>query len=144
MEQPRLNPRHRDRDGELARKHGNTLIGTLRLTYGPGFARGVDESEKLIDVLHRLDEPSLRHLIHDCGIAISSTPERRLSQVNLRQSRVRSVRSEPRPKIPAQIPRSLWYFSAAYRKPQANLRRINDRAITNASETAATAMAPKV
>jgi hypothetical protein len=84
MEQPRPNQRHRDSNGELARKHGNTLIGTLRLTYGPGFARGIDESEKLIDALHRLDEPSLRHLVHDYGIAISSTPERRRSQVNLR------------------------------------------------------------
>jgi hypothetical protein len=27
MEQPRPNQRHRDSNGELARKHGNTLIG---------------------------------------------------------------------------------------------------------------------
>jgi hypothetical protein len=26
--------RHRDKDGEISRKHGNTLIGTLRKHYG--------------------------------------------------------------------------------------------------------------
>jgi hypothetical protein len=27
--------RHRDKNGEISRKHGNTLVGTLRKTYGP-------------------------------------------------------------------------------------------------------------
>jgi hypothetical protein len=35
-----LDGRHRDKDGEISKKHGNTLIGTLRETYGPDFARG--------------------------------------------------------------------------------------------------------
>jgi hypothetical protein len=65
MDQPGLDKRHRDRNGEIARKHGNTHISTLRRTYGASFAPGINESEKLIDVLHRLDEPSLSHLIRD-------------------------------------------------------------------------------
>jgi hypothetical protein len=28
--QPGLDNQHRDKNGEIARKHGNTLIGTLR------------------------------------------------------------------------------------------------------------------
>jgi len=60
-----LDGRHRDKDGEISRKHGNTLISTLRQTYGAGFAPGRSGDEKLKDVLHDLDEPSLTHLIHD-------------------------------------------------------------------------------
>jgi len=30
--------RHRDKNREISRKHGNTLIRTLRRTYGSGFA----------------------------------------------------------------------------------------------------------
>jgi hypothetical protein len=44
--------RHRDEDGEISRKHGNTLIRTLRKTYGTDFARDCADSEKLSDVLH--------------------------------------------------------------------------------------------
>jgi hypothetical protein len=33
--------------------------------HGPSFAKGCGDDEKLSDVLHRLDEPSLRHLIRD-------------------------------------------------------------------------------
>jgi hypothetical protein len=33
--QPGLDGRHRDKDGEISKKHGNTLISTLRETYGP-------------------------------------------------------------------------------------------------------------
>jgi hypothetical protein len=65
MEQPGLDNRHRDKDGRIARKHGNTLIATLRHTYGDGFAREMPADAKLVDVLHRLDEPSLTQLIHD-------------------------------------------------------------------------------
>lgn len=32
--------RHRDKNGEISRKHGSTRIRTLRKTYGPGFAGG--------------------------------------------------------------------------------------------------------
>jgi hypothetical protein len=37
MQQPGLDQRHRDKDGTIARKHGNTLIRTLRETYGASF-----------------------------------------------------------------------------------------------------------
>jgi hypothetical protein len=49
----------------IGRKHGNTLIHTLRKTYGEHFAEGCRDDEKLGDVLDRLDKPSLRKLLHD-------------------------------------------------------------------------------
>ena len=57
-----LHGRHRDKNGEVSKKHGNTLIGTLRKTYGAHFAPGCDDHEKLSD---ELDEPSLRQLVRD-------------------------------------------------------------------------------
>jgi hypothetical protein len=60
-----LDGRHRDKNGKISKKHGNTLVSTLRQTYGAGFAPGRSDDEKLRDVLHDLDEPSLSHLIHD-------------------------------------------------------------------------------
>ena len=56
---------YRDKDGELSRKHGNTLIGTLRSHYGSDFAAGCFESDRLTDVLDRLDEVSVNKLAHD-------------------------------------------------------------------------------
>jgi hypothetical protein len=35
MKQQGLDDRHRDKNGEISREHGNTLIGTLRKGYGP-------------------------------------------------------------------------------------------------------------
>ena len=46
---------YRDKDGELSRKHGSTLIGTLRSHYGSDFAAGCAESDRLTDVLDQLD-----------------------------------------------------------------------------------------
>jgi hypothetical protein len=57
--------RHRDKNGEISRKHGNTLISTLRKTYGADFAKGCADSDKLSDVLHKMDEPSLSKLVRD-------------------------------------------------------------------------------
>lgn len=51
MQQPGLNGRHRDKNGEISRKHGNTLVRSLRKIYGPSFAKGAREDEKLSDVL---------------------------------------------------------------------------------------------
>jgi hypothetical protein len=64
-----IDARHRDKNGEISRKHGNTLIRTLRRTYGPSFGKDCADEDKLSDVLHKLDEPSLSHLIrdHDAG-----------------------------------------------------------------------------
>ncbi len=35
-----LDQRHRDRDGTISRKHGNTKVGTLRKEFGEQFAEG--------------------------------------------------------------------------------------------------------
>jgi hypothetical protein len=42
--------RHRNKDGEISRKHGNALIGTLRKIYGSSFAAGASDEEKLGDI----------------------------------------------------------------------------------------------
>jgi len=60
-----IDARHRDKNGGISRKQGNTLIRTLRKTYGKHFAEGCRDDEKLSDVLHGMDEPSLSTLIHD-------------------------------------------------------------------------------
>ena len=63
--QPGLDHRHRDKDGEISKKHGNTLVSTLRIAYGQSFAAGFRPHEKLADVLTQLDEPSLTRLVED-------------------------------------------------------------------------------
>jgi|SRR4051812_43720738 hypothetical protein len=65
MEQPGLHGRHRDKNGELSKKHGNTLVRTLRKVYGEHFAEGCSPEERLSDVLQKMDEPSLSRLVHD-------------------------------------------------------------------------------
>jgi hypothetical protein len=65
MIQSSLISRHRNKDGEISRKHGITLIRTLRKTYGPTFAKNCSDTEKLSDVLHKIDEVSLSKLIAD-------------------------------------------------------------------------------
>jgi hypothetical protein len=65
LDQPGLHGRHRDKNGELSKKHGNTLVRTLRKVYEQHFAEGCGPDEKLSDVLHKLDEPSLSALVHD-------------------------------------------------------------------------------
>ena len=57
--------RHRNKDGEINRKHGDTMVSTLRSIYGPSFAPDFQPTAMLSDVLDKLDEPSLTHLIHD-------------------------------------------------------------------------------
>jgi len=65
MQQPGLDNRHRDKNGQISRKHGNTLIRTLRETYGPSFASHCDANAKLRDCLNQIDEPSLSQLVRD-------------------------------------------------------------------------------
>jgi hypothetical protein len=45
-----LDNRCRDQDGEIRRKRGDTLVGTLRKTYGEDFALGV-RSDMRLDTL---------------------------------------------------------------------------------------------
>jgi hypothetical protein len=67
MKEPGLDARHRDKDGEISKKHGNTLVGTLRKIYGKGFAAGYPDTVTLSDVLHQLNETSLSQLRRDHG-----------------------------------------------------------------------------
>ena len=46
-----IDDRHRDKNGEISKKHGNTLVRTLRKLYGTTFAAGWPETAKLADVL---------------------------------------------------------------------------------------------
>ena len=69
MSKPGLDNRHRNHDGEISHKHGNTLIGTLRKIYGMGFAAGYPATEKLSDVLQQLNETSLSQLRRDHALA---------------------------------------------------------------------------
>jgi hypothetical protein len=65
MSKASLDNRHRNKDGEISGKHGNTLIRTLRKIYGQSFAAGYPETEKLSEVLHKLNETSLSQLRRD-------------------------------------------------------------------------------
>jgi hypothetical protein len=65
MSKTGLDNRHRNRDGEISQKHGNSLVRTLRKIYGQGFAAGYHETEKLSEVLLRLNETSLSQLRRD-------------------------------------------------------------------------------
>jgi hypothetical protein len=83
--------RHRDKNGAMSRKHGNTLIRTLRKHYGRNFALGCDD-DKLSDVLHKVDEPSMIKLVrdHDDGKPSPDTPAAALAQKPGRTPRVGS------------------------------------------------------
>ena len=65
MKQPGIDGRHRDKNGQISRKHGNTIVRTLRQIYGPAFAKGFPDTAKLSDILARLTEPSLSQLHKD-------------------------------------------------------------------------------
>ena len=82
-----IDARHRDKNGEISRKYGNTLIRTLRKTYGEHFAQGCADTAKLSDVLLKLDDPSLGHLIRDHETG-------KLEQI-CRGSHVRGAGTEP-------------------------------------------------
>jgi len=58
-----LDGRHRDVDGRISEKHGNTRVDTLRETYGDGFAAGVRGDAHLRTVLNRTGVPSLSNLV---------------------------------------------------------------------------------
>jgi hypothetical protein len=61
--QPGLDDRHRDVDGRISQKHGNTLVGNLRETYGADFADGYRADAKLSTVLKREGVESLSQLL---------------------------------------------------------------------------------
>jgi hypothetical protein len=65
MSEAGVDNRHRNKDGEISGKHGNTLIRTLRKVYGQNFAAGYPETEQLSEVLLKLNETSLSQLRRD-------------------------------------------------------------------------------
>jgi hypothetical protein len=65
MKEPSLDGRHRDKNREIGKKHGNTLVSTLRKIYGSTFAAGQSGTATLTDVLAHLNETSLSQLVHD-------------------------------------------------------------------------------
>jgi hypothetical protein len=60
-----LDNRHRNHDGEISHKHGNTTVQTLRKIYGQSFAAGHPETRTLGEVLLQLNETSLSQLRRD-------------------------------------------------------------------------------
>ena len=54
-----LDDRCQDRNGEIRRKRSDTLVGTLRETYGTGFAPEVRSDAKLGTLLNRSGASSL-------------------------------------------------------------------------------------
>ncbi len=65
MSKTSLDHPHRNRDGEISGKHGDTLISTLRKIYGQSFAAGYPATDKLSEVLLQLNETSLSQLRRD-------------------------------------------------------------------------------
>jgi hypothetical protein len=61
--QPGLDGRHRDVDGRISEKHGNTRVSTLRDTYGENFAAGTRSDAKLSTVLDRAGADSLSQFL---------------------------------------------------------------------------------
>ena len=58
-----LDDRCRDQNGEIRQKRGDTLVGTLRKTYGPDFAPGVRSDMRLDTLRDRMDGASLSKII---------------------------------------------------------------------------------
>jgi hypothetical protein len=58
-----LDDRRRDLDGEIRHKRGDTLVGTLRKTYGPDFAPGVRSDTRLDTLRKRAGGESLSKLL---------------------------------------------------------------------------------
>jgi hypothetical protein len=60
-----LDQRCRDNDGEIRQKRGDTLVKTLRKTYGPDFAQGVRRDARLDTPREREGGESLSKLVKD-------------------------------------------------------------------------------
>lgn len=57
------NATRRDPGSEIRQKRGDTLVGTLRKTYGPGFAPGVRSDTRLDTLRKRANPESLSKLL---------------------------------------------------------------------------------
>lgn len=60
---PGLDDRCRDQDGEIRQKRGDTLVGTLRKSYGPDFAPGVRSDMRLDTLRERMGGASLSKIV---------------------------------------------------------------------------------
>jgi len=58
-----LDKRHRDKSGQIERKHGNTKVAALRKEYGPGFAKGRRKDLMLKNLLREAGSPSLHEYL---------------------------------------------------------------------------------
>jgi hypothetical protein len=58
-----LDRRCRDEDGEIRQKRGDTLVKTLRKSYGPEFAPGVRSDARLKTLRERAGGESLSKLV---------------------------------------------------------------------------------
>uniref|UniRef100_E1TJ82 Uncharacterized protein n=1 Tax=Burkholderia sp. (strain CCGE1003) TaxID=640512 RepID=E1TJ82_BURSG len=58
-----LDDRQRDANGEIRRKRGDTLVGTLRKEYGEGFAKGTRSDAQLDTLLEKTGAKSLSELL---------------------------------------------------------------------------------
>lgn len=63
--QPGLDGRHRDADGRISQKLGNTRVDTLRETYGEHFAQGSRGDMHLSTLLERSGASSLSEYLKD-------------------------------------------------------------------------------
>jgi hypothetical protein len=60
MSKAGLDNRHRNKDGKISGKHGNTPVRTLRKIYGQGFAAGYPETAQLSVQLNETSPSQLR------------------------------------------------------------------------------------
>jgi hypothetical protein len=58
-----LDNRERDKNGEIRHKNSNTLVGTLRETYGTDFASGHRSDMKLVNLLKEENVDTLSELL---------------------------------------------------------------------------------
>ena len=64
MEKSGLDGRHRDKDGKIRQKSGNTLVSTLRKEYGEHFAKDYPPTTKLSELLKKEGCNSLHEYLH--------------------------------------------------------------------------------
>ncbi len=65
MKEPGLDNRHRDANGEIHRKRSDTLVGTLRETYGDDFLSDFRSDATLGTVLDKTGAESLTELVKE-------------------------------------------------------------------------------
>jgi hypothetical protein len=65
--QPGLDKRHRDNDGEIHKKRGDTLLRTLRNEYGNDLLKGTRSDTRLDTILEREGVDDLNQLLRKEG-----------------------------------------------------------------------------